>query len=413
MTTAKLTSLAEGTVLASTDLVYVVVDPGGSPISKKATIANVVTAAGTVTMVSGSFSGLLTAGSIYTGGTIGAVGNIVTAGTLSAGNIHTGGTIGAGAITSSALITGANISTAGTVGSGAITSTGLVTAANYTTAGTIGSGAITSSGLVKAANLSTAGTVGSGAITSTGLVTAANISTAGTIGSGAITSSGLVTAANYTTAGTIGAGTVTATGLLKAGGTANYINIDVSGLRMYGTATVFGDEIHPLVGQKLESPASDIVSDPENGALTFKDSASTADYVTMSVQINHDWKINSPVYPHVHWWQASTIIPNWVILHRWQVNGSAMTMAWGTQAWTSHAFSYSSGTLNQISAFGTITPPANSGISDILQLRLFRDVANDWGAFGTVDGLSGNVQATSFDVHKEIDSIGSNSEYTK
>lgn len=475
MANAKVTALPEGTAIAATDLLYVVVDPGTTPVSKKATVANVLAASGTIaytnitasglitagnfttagtSYVGGAFtaagsiintggtiattqvtasglvsagnfstagtlgagtitsSGLLTAGNIHTGGTIGA-GAITGSGLLTAANITTAGTIGAGAITSSALLTGANITTAGTIGAGAITSSALLTAANITTAGTIGAGAITSSALLTGANIHTAGTIGAGAITSSALLTGANIHTAGTIGSGAITSSALITGANIHTAGTIGSGAHTASSL-NAGGAVNYTGIDGGGhLKMFGTATVFLDELYPLIGQKLESPSSDIVTNLAEGALEFKTSATLADYVVMPVQINHDWKVASNIYPHLHWWQTSTVVPNWLILHRWEVQGSAKMEAWSTQAWTSHAFAYSGGTFNQITVFGTITPPGNSGLSDILQIRLLRDTANASAAFGTIDELAASVYAVSLDVHKEKDTLGSNQEYSK
>lgn len=42
MATSKVTGLTELTAVASSDILYIVDDPGGSPISKKATVANVV-----------------------------------------------------------------------------------------------------------------------------------------------------------------------------------------------------------------------------------------------------------------------------------------------------------------------------------------------------------------------------------
>jgi hypothetical protein len=134
MADAKLTALAEDTDLTATDLLYVVANPGTTPASKKATIATVLTAAGTIP---------------YT--------NITASGLITAGSVHTAGTIGSGAITSSGLLTAANITTAGTayVG-GALTAVGNIT----NTAGTIATTRVTASGLVSAGNIATAGTLG-------------------------------------------------------------------------------------------------------------------------------------------------------------------------------------------------------------------------------------------------------------
>jgi len=115
MANAKLTALPADTSLASTDILYVVIDPLTTPVSKQATIATVVSAAGAIAVTTVTASGLLTGG-----------------------NISTAGTIGAGAITSSALLTAANISTAGTIGAASVTASGNMTATGGTlTLGTI------------------------------------------------------------------------------------------------------------------------------------------------------------------------------------------------------------------------------------------------------------------------------------
>lgn len=73
----------------------------------------------------------------------------------------------------------------------------------------------------------------------------------------------------------------------------------------------------------------------------------------------------------------------------------------------------SRGALNQITDFNDITPPAGDGISNQLQVRIIRDTGNASGLFAGADGLAGDAYVTDFDTHKESDSLGSNSEYSK
>jgi hypothetical protein len=194
----------------------------------------------------------------------------------------------------------------------------------------------------------------------------------------------------------------------------NYAMFDADGtLRLFGNATTYKDELYALVGQRLESPASDLALNLAEASVTFENGARITDYVTMDIQLNHDWAVGTPVYPHLHWWQASATLPNWLIQYRWQVNGGTKTTAWTSAARASEAFTYSSGTLNQITKFPTITPPSGSGLSDILQVRIIRDKINTSGLFGGSDGLAANVDAVSFDIHKKIDGFGSNEEYVK
>ncbi len=197
-------------------------------------------------------------------------------------------------------------------------------------------------------------------------------------------------------------------------GDGDYAEFDNDGtLKFYGDSTAFRDEFGPLIGAKLESPASKIVTNAAEGTITFKDSATLSDYVSMPVQINHDAKAQSDVYPHIHWWQASANIPNWLIQYRWQQNGAAKTTAWTSVKYASHAFTYVSGTLNQITAFGALSPPAATGVSVVLQLRLLRDTANASTLFTGADPLTGDVDAMFYDVHIEVDMLGSHEQYTK
>ena len=123
MANAKVTALPAGTALAATDLLYVVVNPGTTPVSKKATIANVLAASGTIAYTTITASGLITAGNLSTGGTA------YVGGTLTAvGNItNTAGTIATTAVTASGLVTAGNLSTAGTVGAASLTTSGNAT----------------------------------------------------------------------------------------------------------------------------------------------------------------------------------------------------------------------------------------------------------------------------------------------
>jgi hypothetical protein len=194
----------------------------------------------------------------------------------------------------------------------------------------------------------------------------------------------------------------------------DYADFEADGtLVFYGDSTAFRDEFGPLIGQNFTSPAADITTDAAEGTIVFDDSCTLADYVSMPVQINHDAKAQSNVYPHIHWWQASSNVPNWLLQYRWQQNGQAKITSWTSVKWASHAFTYTSGTLNQITAFGALSPPANTGVSVILQLRLLRDTNNTSTLFTGADPLTGDANAMFFDVHIEVDMLGSHEQYTK
>jgi hypothetical protein len=201
---------------------------------------------------------------------------------------------------------------------------------------------------------------------------------------------------------------------IKFGSTSDYVRINPDGtLTLVGAATTFDDLSNNLVGQKVESPSSDIVANHAEGSVDFKTTARNTDYVIMNIQNAHRQVQNAVVLPHLHWWQTTSSIPNWMIQHRWQRNGSAKTTAWTSQKYVASAFTYTSGTLCQISNFGTITPPVGYNISDIIQYRIIRDYTNVSTLFAGTDPVGATISATHFDQHIEIDGFGSSSEYTK
>jgi hypothetical protein len=196
----------------------------------------------------------------------------------------------------------------------------------------------------------------------------------------------------------------------------NYAEFESDGtLRFVGNATTWRDELGPLLGSRLESPASDIVQNLAEGTITFEASARyPTDFVVYSLQINHDWLVQSACEFHVHWWQANAEAANWLMAYRWQVNGQAKTAGWTEIPLTSLIFTYNAGTLNQISdATTTITPPATATLSDIFQVRLYRDYTNASTLFSGAETTGLDIDAMSADMHRRSDTLGSRQEYVK
>lgn len=178
------------------------------------------------------------------------------------------------------------------------------------------------------------------------------------------------------------------------------------------TAKPWRDALGELLGKKRIGTR--ITEDLAEGTVLFSDSCQIADdYIIINMQLNHDKELQGNIYPHLHWFQSSADVPNWIIYYRWHENGAAKTTAWTPLAHTTSAFSWTSGTILQITKFGTISPPANSGVSAIVQFRLARDTDNDSTLFTGADTVAGNVSALSFDCHLQTNSLGSTDEYTK
>lgn len=196
------------------------------------------------------------------------------------------------------------------------------------------------------------------------------------------------------------------------GGPINYFEVLEDGtIRLIGSATVWDDVTPGIAAAKTSGPG--VTFNTTEITLDFVANADLNDYAYYPNQFPHKMKLGSSVYLHLHWEQANANTPNWLFQYRWQRNGRAKTTAWTNYKSNTNAYTYVSGTLNQISYGAPVAPPVDYGISDILQIRLIRDTNNTTGLFSGADNYSGTVSVTSFDPHIKIDSLGSASEYAK
>ena len=196
----------------------------------------------------------------------------------------------------------------------------------------------------------------------------------------------------------------------------NFAEIEPDGtIVFWGDGTTWRDELGPLIGQRLESPGSDIVQDVAEGATTFKASARyPTDYVTQTLQLNHDW-FYSVVEFHVHYWQAPTALPNFLAGYRWQINGQEKTTAFTLLALTNSIYTHPGViTINQIAdGASDITPPVSADLSEGFQVRLYRDYTNVSGLFTGAETSGLDISAWSSDMHRRSNMLGSREEYTK
>ena len=137
--------------------------------------------------------------------------------------------------------------------------------------------------------------------------------------------------------------------------------------------------------------------------LDFDDSSDETIYI--NIQMPHDWKIESDINPHIHWIQNQDQNIPWKFEYRWQLNNTTTTTAWTTIALDTLAFTYTSGSLNQISEPSSMITPTGVTISAIMQIKITRDVSED--------SYSGDAQIYEFDVHYQRDTLGSKDEFVK
>jgi hypothetical protein len=163
----------------------------------------------------------------------------------------------------------------------------------------------------------------------------------------------------------------------------------------------------PASGINPAGPASPPAVDAVIGGLLF-DSAST-EVVSLIAQMPHAWKEGSEIRPHVHWQKTTSAVGAvyWQLEYRWSSIGEVMDGSWATLPVTVPAVSdQNTAGVHAISPFGGIDASGH-GLSDILVMRLSRvggDVLDTYGA---------DARFLEFDIHYQIDGLGSLKEYLK
>jgi hypothetical protein len=180
-------------------------------------------------------------------------------------------------------------------------------------------------------------------------------------------------------------------------------------------ATIAWDDmLGPLNSSRIDSASTRYAYNFFNGAISFDDDARyPEEIVEVKQQIPHAWKVGTNAKPHIHWKQQSADIPNFLLGWKLSENGESDIIETNFNNFTfttlqSHAFTYTSGVLNQISDFPEIDLTAETTyISDVLTIVLFRDTTNASSAFGGSDPSSLVEMVTDLDCHIQIDSFGS------
>lgn len=178
-----------------------------------------------------------------------------------------------------------------------------------------------------------------------------------------------------------------------------------------GTATVWDDKEMPMTGQRISAPGSKVV-ESTNNLVAFTTNCPLTDYVGMNIQMSHSKKLDSIIYPHLHWNQDSTKLPNWIVEYRWVHGGLAIPTTWSYSTRRQQVYPLTAG-ISQITDFVALNPTTNEGLSSILQVKLKRDSANASAKFASTDPYGASAFAMSFDIHYERDSMGSDDEYVK
>lgn len=218
---------------------------------------------------------------------------------------------------------------------------------------------------------------------------------------------------------TVHSGGSVAANAAQIGNATDYLAVAADGtLSLAGAATAWDDLMIPgtsvkITGNSPPDMAGGFVGDNTLDLYVF-DGNNTLEQVFFTVQMPHNWKQGSTIYPHVHFSPTSTNtgdtnerVVRFSLEYTWANIGDTFG-ATNTLNLDSDPFVPNTSQWKHLLAKnGTGIAGTGKTLSSMLVCRLFRDPSDN------ADTYPQDVAFLQFDVHYEIDSLGSSSEYTK
>ena len=164
----------------------------------------------------------------------------------------------------------------------------------------------------------------------------------------------------------------------------------------------------------LRAPASGInppglVSDParaEDGSFSFSHNA--INLIAIVFQMPHSWKEGSAIEPHIHWYKTTDAagIPLWEMRYKISKIGELST-AWSSWLPVTHISTDPGSTQRHtISAFAEIDM-TDYTLSTMLLIQVRRNATD------AADNYEATASFLEFDIHYQLDGLGSFEEYIK
>lgn len=135
--------------------------------------------------------------------------------------------------------------------------------------------------------------------------------------------------------------------------------------------------------------------DYTNNGLLFPQNDAT-EIIYLLVELPHSYKLGTNINPHLHIVQTSADVPVFKMKYRWYKLGDAVP-TFTTITTNSLQVTYTSGSIHQKINFPSIDGTSVTSLSSILDVQIYRED----------NVVAGDVLVKGFDLHYQIDTIGS------
>jgi hypothetical protein len=209
---------------------------------------------------------------------------------------------------------------------------------------------------------------------------------------------------------------------INTGSSSSGITVSSNGtFTLNGEATTWNDLlVNPSTARNSGGTTPDwaLFVNPNIYTWFFNNSANNE--VNFTIQMPHNYKEGTDIFPHVHWASTTAAGSNrvkWVLDYQWVNFGDEFTASSSLSAY-GHELAENNG-VSLLAYQSTITPMNTNGVtrtgisgagkkvSSILACRIYRSGSDP------NDTFTGNAALLSIDFHYQIDSFGSDNQYTK
>ena len=193
---------------------------------------------------------------------------------------------------------------------------------------------------------------------------------------------------------------------IQFGDASNYSTFESDGtLLMVGNATVW-DDVRVSLVTRGSGGVNPVFSQIQGVLYAYKFSGTADNEIFFEVQMPHGWKEGTTIYPHVHWASNGTSTANvtWGLSYEWQNIDGLFGGAYSTITNSIPASGVAK--TQQISNISTIgITETDKKISSMILCRLYRA--------GNADSNNDECFLLAFDIHYEVNTIGSRQILTK
>jgi hypothetical protein len=170
---------------------------------------------------------------------------------------------------------------------------------------------------------------------------------------------------------------------------------------LFFDGTLWGDIPVPLASA-IQTATAKPDFDYTNVGFLFPNNDAT-ETLSFIVNLPPSYKEGASLYPYVQWLQAADQAAVFKIDYKWFNRNAAPPANFTTLALSTYVYTYDEGTLHQVSRASAAISGTGKEIASVLLVKLYRDDAV----------YTGDATALHFGFHHQIDSIGSEAEYTK